>query len=375
MRSSNFLSQRLVLAALGLSVGWLATASADEMGGQHAPSRYATSPLTGALSEASAQSGIAVPRMEGALVPAVTERSAAGSPTAFPGAMAGVSRTLPDPAVAMPPPPAAADWAGDSLYQFIVHHATVHYVNTGVKGNLAHWRGGRPETLCPAALGLDPASNAFVTARIRAVAAAVGAPVQTDSACQDNVRILFTTEPEKLMGDVVKWASAYFGVRYPSMRRLMMYRSGHAIQGWYFTTRGGGRVLNVDVAMLGGVQVLPLWPQVMPTDMSDDGGMSGIVSVILVVDPSQLAGYDFGTIADYLSVLALSVVQSPNHCDPLPSILDLMASSCGTRERPVAITAGDLAFLKGLYYRTSGLGSSLSRIEIETVMRHQFEGQ
>jgi hypothetical protein len=256
--------------------------------------------------------------------------------------------------------------------QFIVHHATVHYVNTGVTGNLAHWRGGRPQTVCPAVLGLDPASDAFVATRVRALAVRVGAPVQADPACQDNVRIIFTPEPEKIMADIVRWASVYFGVRYPSMRRLMMFKSGYAVQGWYFTTGGGSRILNTDVAFLDSIHVLPLWPQVIPSGSTDDGSMSGIVSVILVVDPTKVAGYDIGALADYLAVLALTVVQSPDHCDPLPSILDLMAPSCSSRGRPVAVTAGDLAFLNGLYYRNTGLGPSLSRSEIQTNMLRQF---
>jgi hypothetical protein len=67
------------------------------------------------------------------------------------------------------------------------------------------------------------------------------------------------------------------------------------------------------------------------------------------------------------------VVQSPDHCDPLPSILDLMSASCGTREMPTAITAGDLAFLKALYYKNTGLGPSLSRAEINGNMTRQFK--
>jgi hypothetical protein len=102
--------------------------------------------------------------------------------------------------------------------------------------------------------------------------------------------------------------------------------------------------------------------------------MSGIGIVILVVDRTKVAGYSIGTIADYVAMLALSVVQSPDHCDPLPSILDVMSSSCGTREKPTAITAGDLAFLKALYYRSTGLGRSLSRDEIQDNMMLQFKG-
>jgi hypothetical protein len=71
-------------------------------------------------------------------------------------------------------------------------------------------------------------------------------------------------------------------------------------------------------------------------------------------------------------MLAFSVVQSPDHCDPLPSILDLMPSSCGARDRPTAITAGDLAFLKALYYHNTGLGPSLSRYDIQLNMMQQL---
>jgi hypothetical protein len=70
--------------------------------------------------------------------------------------------------------------------------------------------------------------------------------------------------------------------------------------------------------------------------------------------------------------LALSVAQSPDHCDALPSVLDLLSSGCGTRTPPVAITAGDLAFLKALYYLNTGLGPSLSRDQIADNVRRQF---
>jgi hypothetical protein len=279
---------------------------------------------------------------------------------------------VPDVTVVAPRAPTEQELAGDSLHQFIVHHATVHYVNTGARGNLAHWRGGRGESICPLTLGLDPGYNAFVTARLRAVAVNVGAPVQSDLHCKDNVRIVFTTDPQAVMNDVVQWASGYFVRRYAEMRHLIAFTGDHAIQGWYITARGGGRVLNSDIGLLR-LDLQPLWPQITPNWLVDDGDMSGIGVVILVVDRTKVAGYTIGTIADYISMLTLSVVQSPDHCDPLPSILDVMAPSCGTREKPTAITAGDLAFLKALYYRSTGLGSSLTRNEIHDNMTRQFK--
>jgi hypothetical protein len=53
----------------------------------------------------------------------------------------------------------------------------------------------------------------------------------------------------------------------------------------------------------------------------------------------------------------------------------LMAPSCGSREKPTGITAGDLAFLKALYYHNTGLGRSLSRDEIQANMTQQFKGE
>ena len=102
--------------------------------------------------------------------------------------------------------------------------------------------------------------------------------------------------------------------------------------------------------------------------------MSGIGVVILVVDASKIIGYTIGSIADYLAMLTLSVAQTPDHCDPLPSILDMMSANCAAREKPAAITAGDLAFLKALYYRNTGIGSSPSRDDIEFAMLREFKG-
>jgi hypothetical protein len=281
------------------------------------------------------------------------------------------SPEVPDVTVTAPRVPKAEELAGDSLSQFILHHATVHNFNDVVRGNLGRWRGGT-QSICPLTVGLGADYNAFVTARLRALAAYVGAPVQSTPQCEDNVRIVFTAKPEEVMDDVVKWASVYFqrGGQFAEIRRLIEFSRDHTIQGWYLTTRGGSRSLNTEVGLLP-LNLLPIWPQIAPRTRGDD--TNGIGVVILVVDTNKVEGYAIGTIADYLAMLSLSVVQSPDHCDPLPSILDLLSSNCGARETPTAITAGDLAFLKALYYRNTGLGPSPSRSAIQDNMARQFQ--
>ena len=295
---------------------------------------------------------------------------------------AGASPEIGDVSVRAPTPPSDEELAGNSLEEFIVHHATTHYANTPLTGNLARWRGGL-QSVCPQTVGLAPGFAAFVTARVRAIATYVGAPVQSDPQCKSNVQIFFTNDPQQKMNEVTKWATGpAFQNRYSGgARHLIAFKSDHAIQGWYLTT-SGSQVLTTDVAMVN-LNVWPLWPQITQNYLGSEsigtrvGGGSGsgigIGIVILVVDTTKAVGSAIGTLADYLAMLSLSVAQSPDHCDPLPSILDLMSPSCGAREKPTAITAGDLAFLKALYYKNTGLGASLSRFQIQDNMLQQFK--
>jgi len=232
------------------------------------------------------------------------------------------------PTVTAPKPPTDGELAGDSLSQFVTHHATDHYFNTGVTGSLARWIGEK-RSVCPLTKGLNPEQDDYVTARIRALAEYVGAPVQPGPQCEYNVTILFTNNPHVEMDEV-----------------------------------------------------LPLWPQItqhyaasgtLGTHLGGGGGGGSIGAVILIVDTTKVVDYSIGAIADYLAMLSLSVAQSPDHCDPLPSILDLMSSSCDTREAPTAITAGDLAFLKALYYKNTGVSRSLTRSQIQDNMVREFK--
>jgi hypothetical protein len=419
----------LLVAFLVATIAWHATARADDILDRSVSFHIASSPLSSALIDFSTQSGLQVaaadadvshmqskgvtgtypPRVAldlllhgtglrftrvGAAtvaISAVTKPTAAASiGTGGSGAVAQSAdarspqpapdvaaspQEIPDVTVTAARPPTDEELAADSLSQFIAHHATVHYFNTGVTGGLARWLGGK-RSICPLTKGLNPEQDDYVTARVRALAAHVGAPVQPSSQCEYNVTILFTNNPQKEMDEVFKWATVYFRNRYSGgMRDLIKFKSDHAIQGWYLM--GGGLNNDLELAHL---DVWPIWPQItlnyigsgMTGTHFGGSSVSGIGVVILVIDTTKVVDFSIGQITDYLAMLALSVVQSPDRCDPLPSILDLMSPSCGTREMPTAITAGDLAFLKALYYKNTGLGRSLTRSQIKDNMMRQF---
>jgi hypothetical protein len=438
-RAGRFGMQQAVLAALVVAIACLATARADDLLDRGVAFHIPASPLASALIEFSTQSGVQVAAADADIshlnsnsvngtLPiraalstllhgtglefsrvgeeTIAIRAGSGNPAAASLARTGSSGSaprrpqaepapadagmnadalpdIPDVTVTAPRAPTDGELAGDSVANFVAHHATTHYVNTASAGNLAYWRGGK-QSICPLTVGLSPGYNAFVTARLRALAAYVGAPVQSDPQCKSNVQIVFTNSPREKMDVMIKWATVYFRTRYSGgMKDLIKFRSDHAIQGWYMTTSGGAAVLNTDVALVG-LNLLPVWPEItqhyvaggtLGTRLGGGSGSgSGIGIVILIVDTTKVVGDTIGTISDYLAMLTLSVAQSPDHCDPLPSILDLMSSGCSAREMPNAVTAGDLAFLKGLYYRNTGLGASMSRAEIEANMMQQFKG-
>jgi hypothetical protein len=81
-----------------------------------------------------------------------------------------------------------------------------------------------------------------------------------------------------------------------------------------------------------------------------------------------------GTISDYLAMLILSQARSPDTCSQLPSIMDLMASNCGDKEKPTQVTSGDIAFLRALYSANLEEPLSLEQSDIQNHMMQQFQG-
>jgi hypothetical protein len=405
---------RLVLAALALSIAWIATVSADDLFDRRVSFNVAGAPLSKALIDFSTQSGVQVAVADadvsrvwsngvigvypihealgmllhgtgleysrvGANTLAIRNAgggaapmTAANPPPPGSSATSSAAARFPDVTVFSTRPPTDQELTADNVYQFIVNHATKKAHSSNAFATYPRWRGGRPETICPLTVGLDAAYNSFVSARLRAMAAYVGAPVETDLHCKPNVQIVFTTAPDKLMGPILHQAVNKLGVivKDRQIGKQLEISSSHAVQGWFLTSAGGGAVLNADATYVGPVELEPVWSRVI------QGGCcsGGIVGAIFVIDTAKVAGYTIGSVADYVSMLALSPTENPDHCDALPSILDLMAPSCAARQQPAGVTAGDLAFLKALYYHNTGLGRSLTRSEMQLNMMQQFKG-
>ena len=151
------------------------------------------------------------------------------------------------------------------------------------------------------------------------------------------------------------------------------------IQGWYITnTHGAYGGASIDEAE----PLLPLekdklaqgkHPMGLAGSRLSRGVSSGIVNVVIVADPHKMVGQPIGAIADYIAVLALTQAFSVEHCGTLPSIMDMMLPSCRENEKVTSVTAGDLAFLRALYKADLEAVLPLERSSMDDSMMRQFQ--
>jgi hypothetical protein len=284
---------------------------------------------------------------------------------------------LPDVTVAAPRPPTPEELAGDAVPLFV----KVHTTPSTVIHQIARWRNG----ICPLTRGLDADMNAFVTARIRAVAQTVGAPHDDSATCAPNIQILFTLEPQQLIDALLKHDSRLIGFHYAEQEKRLATVS-RPVQGWYVTStrnyRGAEMIDQAEPMAIpdggiaatgtGGIMNMNRVPPGDPGSRLTNLRSSLIVSALIVVDAAKIKGMQIGSLSDYFAMLALSQSRAPSACGQLPSIMDLMAPECPGAERSPQITAGDLAFLRALYSVDLETPLDLEESSIESNMMKQF---
>jgi len=225
-------------------------------------------------------------------------------------------------------------------------------------GQLARWASGG---VCPMARGLAPAFDNFVAWRVTRLAARVGAPRPRGARCWPNVEILFTDRPQALMDLVARDRDALLGFHYAAATRRVTAVT-HPVEARYLTaTQGAQGDTTLDIAtdnLPGGLERRITGPVSLVDVGSTGSGCAGSLlthcvsslfsNVLIVVDTKAIEGRQIGPVADYIAMLALAQAKSLDTCDALPSILDLLSRTCGTRPAPMSWTDSDIAYLKAL---------------------------
>ena len=257
-----------------------------------------------------------------------------------------------DPAVArQAAPPASATVEGvtvvapkaeqaklpELVNRFVEAHSGVSRSN-----QLSRWAG----PVCPQTGGLSAPFNTFVSARVKAVAASVGAPAEKrpnrNFACKTNLLIVFTTKPQTLMDDVRKHHPQMLGFHFTAQAQRLA-TVDHPFQAWYMTgTKAEGDDVEPDD----------------PNHRMPSGGAgsrltsrleSQLMGVLVVIDANRIVGHQIGAIADNAAMLSLARASQVKGCSELPTILDFLNPDCPAAADPPGLTRYDVAYLKGLY--------------------------
>jgi hypothetical protein len=251
---------------------------------------------------------------------------------------------------------------------------------TQLIGKIARWEDG----VCPLTVGLRPEFTKFVTKRVRDVAALAGTPVNATASCTPNIEIVFTTTPQRLLDGILKDHPVYLGYHENSAQTEQLAKITHPIQAWYMT---GTKDLHGEIVIDGkpvgpGVEINSgLGPAIFPNahvavitgSRLGDGLRGTFYRVTIVADPDRLVDYEIGSIADYISMLALTQLNSLDTCQQLPSIANMLAASC--ERKADALTGNDLAYLRGLYKMSPGRTLRTEQDEIAYQMEKGLEGK
>ncbi len=198
-------------------------------------------------------------------------------------------------------------------------------------------------SICPVSVGLTPEQNRRVIDRINAVAALVGAPWwRAMGRCNTNAEIVFTDKPQDFLDAVADRRYQLLGnISAAQARTAATMR--YPVQSWYSA---------VWMDEQGGMQL-------MPPDENDcdpycffrGSGPERIVigTVIIVVDVNKARGRTLTALSDYVALMALTQARAFARCQPAPSIANLMAPDCAGEMQPDGLTAGDIAWMRGLY--------------------------
>ena len=209
---------------------------------------------------------------------------------------------------------------------------------------LARWT----KPICPVVVGMSQAQGEYVLLRLFEVARAAGAPVIKAGACETNVYIVATADPEGLVKAWGRRSPVIFAER-PDAEVRDFQGTPRAVRAWYGASLD--RLTTSADSPFEGLEGVAR--NIRMVHHGDDSRLTSnspyaLTSAILVVDSARASGIRVGALADYLALAALAQLRPQAGDTDAPSILKLFAAPRGS-DPPSGLTAWDTAFLHALY--------------------------
>lgn len=229
-------------------------------------------------------------------------------------------------------------------------------------GQLSRWT-MRP---CSKVMGLPDEFDGFIRTRIDTLADEVGAPKATAACGQNNVLVVFTTEPQKLVDFISRRRSELLGFHYAAQTKRLTTFKG-PIQAWYVTATVAGYTHYLDE------EFSPM-PGGGAGSRLSAGLSSALDAVLIIVDSGKVAGQPIGRIADDVAMLTLARSPVSRGCRELPTILDALKPDCAPSASLETLADADRAYLKGLYSADPRQFVQLQKSEIASSVARELKG-
>jgi hypothetical protein len=181
------------------------------------------------------------------------------------------------------------------------------------------------EPLCLRVSGLTPEQNEAVKSRINAVAQTLAQRVYSprhQSCPHNNVSIVFSTDPQHTLDRMIAHNPKFLGDDRSDTKGIKTVT--RPVQAWRETV----------------CTLMTCRPEPFPQPS---------IAATVLVDARRIGGASLGAVADYVAMLVLAEPKNLDHCQALPSVLDLFAGACQGHAAPTSLTRSDLAYLKALY--------------------------
>ncbi len=215
-------------------------------------------------------------------------------------------------------------------------------------------------TVCPGAVGLSPARNAEIAARMRVVAKAAGIAVSDKADCKPNALVIFAADKEAMVAALEKAHPVYFRDAYGTPIRTPK-QVGPATA-WHLEGRldrsGSAVGYNADT----GYYELN---SPLPPSRTSSTVRPIFIAAVVVIQLDSVVGLSPTQIADYAAMRTLAQTD-PEKVKGVsaPTILTILDAP-DDAEVPVTLTKWDLGYLRGLYAAAPMRSAATQRDEIK----------
>ena len=222
--------------------------------------------------------------------------------------------------------------------------------------------------VCPVAVGLQPHQTDAIAKRIRAVAAAAGAPV-AKAGCRPNLLVLITVNPDEFVAALRKKHPGFF--RDPIDQPVDIIRSGPTLA-WHVEGRLDQDGLPATVVE-GGASSYYSSSSMIPSRLVP-ATRPHFLAGILVLSVESLRGLSTTQVADYATMRLLARTDPARLASSTtPTILTVIDAPQDSLV-PTTLTNWDLSYLKALYGSIENRYAGSQRGHMQRLMRDDLLG-